>query len=723
MTYGTIFHESPPPPPRKITISVIGLTLLAAALFALYTNHAWEDYYITFRSSQNLATGNGLVFNVGDRLHTFTSPIGVLLPALAYLLTGNSSVEGALWIFRFMSMAALAGAVAVLLRTVTSRGWRLAGIFLAACVVTDAKTLDFTINGMETAFMLLFLSLILRAHLVAGPRQALRLGAAWGGLMWTRPDGCVYIGVLALAFLWFHREDFTGGNRRRLLGLYAQAALVCTAIYLPWFGWAWYYYGSPIPHTIVAKSGIGPARTLAGLAHTLLTLPGAVWQRSTALEDLYLPSYFMIGGWPGAMTVIGRAGGFAASLLWIVPGLRKEARAASLACYGVSAYLTYFPYFPFPWYLPPPALLGSFSLALAGGQLCELIRSIQRGRLRRGLLTGVGAVAGLWLAGQIWATIESAREMRTQQDLIENGNRREIGVWLRDHAQPGDSVFLEPLGYIGFFSGLKTHDWPGMSSREMVAARKKVGANWATLIDELRPDWLVLRPAEAGRLDRADHRLLGAQYKARRTFDQSRAVAAADVQGKPYLAFDQTFTVYERVRPKVVPKPPVVSLHFRDQTITPTHTESRFGFSSMRYQDHDVIFAHAPSQFDLPQAPGLGGVSGEFGLLDSAWTGDQWHRSAGAIFSITQIHADGSSTVLFHRGLDPANRPEDRGFHPSHLTLPQADGASLRFQIQLADRNNFGYTHTFWGNLQGHASDAGNTTGTRNDPTKARGVD
>jgi hypothetical protein len=59
-------------------------------LFALCTNHVWEDYYITYRSSKNLANGHGLVFNVGERLHTFTSPLGVLLPALSHLLTCNT---------------------------------------------------------------------------------------------------------------------------------------------------------------------------------------------------------------------------------------------------------------------------------------------------------------------------------------------------------------------------------------------------------------------------------------------------------------------------------------------------------------------------------------------------------------------------------------------------------------------------------------------------------
>jgi len=51
----------------KGRFGVFVLAFACAALFALFTRHAWEDYYITYRASKNLATGHGLVFNVGDR--------------------------------------------------------------------------------------------------------------------------------------------------------------------------------------------------------------------------------------------------------------------------------------------------------------------------------------------------------------------------------------------------------------------------------------------------------------------------------------------------------------------------------------------------------------------------------------------------------------------------------------------------------------------------------
>ncbi|HVJ81291.1 MAG TPA: hypothetical protein VNC50_09500, partial [Planctomycetia bacterium] len=77
--------------------------LLAAATplaYVLYTGQVWEDYFITFRHSRNLAEGNGLVFQPGERVHGFTSPLGVLLPAAFHFVAGNpDSFLPALWMF------------------------------------------------------------------------------------------------------------------------------------------------------------------------------------------------------------------------------------------------------------------------------------------------------------------------------------------------------------------------------------------------------------------------------------------------------------------------------------------------------------------------------------------------------------------------------------------------------------------------------------------------
>ena len=158
---------------------------LLALLFAALTRAAWEDYYITFRSSQNLVDGHGLVYNPGERVHTFTSPLGVLLPALAYAITGSAT--GALWLFRILSAAFLGAAAWLAAGALAEQGWKRAATVTALALgLAQIKTIEFAANGMETG-MLVFFTVLAFRELVRpeGPRRG-TLACAYAGLMWTR---------------------------------------------------------------------------------------------------------------------------------------------------------------------------------------------------------------------------------------------------------------------------------------------------------------------------------------------------------------------------------------------------------------------------------------------------------------------------------------------------------------------------------------------------------
>lgn len=520
-----------------------------ALLFSLYTSHTWEDYFITYRSSHNLATGHGLVYNHGDRLHTFTSPIGVLLPAAASLLTGNTSDAAALWVFRGFSIVAFAGAATLLFATTT----RLRYPLIAACALvgwlsTDAKSVDFSINGMETGFLLLFFAYSFWALFAPVSRSARmwHLGAAWIGLMWTRPDSFIYIGLFFGALVVFNRRGETDATRAEWLRQFARAAAIAAILYLPWLLFSWQYYGSPVPHTIVAKSGAAAPRSFIGFADFVVHFPWRIAKEYSVLRVLFMPSYPAFGGWPRlGLTASGWVAG-TAMLLWILPWLRTETRAASLALLGAIAYLTYFPPAVFPWYLCLPALLAFIALAGAAGQALEAIQRLS-GPLARRLLYGASLgliVASLTASG--WLLIQVARQVRGQQTLIEDGNRRLIGLWLREHARPGETVMLEPLGYIGYYSGLKMFDVPGLSSREVVAAIRRVGIGWGHLAEELDPTWLVLREPEIASINATSPQLLAEKYESVRIFDVRPRVEELGVYGRPYLEFDSRFTVFRR---------------------------------------------------------------------------------------------------------------------------------------------------------------------------------
>lgn len=89
--------------PRVPLLPVAVAAAIVTLGFAAVTGHAWEDYFITFRSSLHLAQGHGLVYQPGERIHSFTSPLGTLLPAL-FALGGGDGVElRALWGLRIVS--------------------------------------------------------------------------------------------------------------------------------------------------------------------------------------------------------------------------------------------------------------------------------------------------------------------------------------------------------------------------------------------------------------------------------------------------------------------------------------------------------------------------------------------------------------------------------------------------------------------------------------------
>lgn len=631
-------------PSRYVLVSVA----LVALLFAVFTNHVWEDYYITFRSSKNLATGHGLVFNHGDRLHTFTSPLGVLLPAAASLLSGNASDAAALWIFRVMCAVALGGAAALLFGLGQRLRWPvIAAGLLAVLLATDAKILDFTINGMETAFMLLFLAYAIHAHLTPGPRQWVHLGGAWAGLMWTRPDSIIYIGLVAAGCWIFNDPARTGGDRRQQLGLFLKAGLLTTALYGPWLLWAWWYYGTPIPHTIVAKGAqSGGLDALARFKANFWRLPWLIWQGRTAAEATFLPAYYIQPSWPSWIEPFGRVLATIASVIWLLPKVRLEARIASLAYYGAIAYLSFVPYFPFPWYLPPTTLLAYVAIATVAGQLWQADIKV----LRAGLVAGAAVV----LAGAFTLTSGAARQARAQQTYIEDGNRRKIGEWLHEHAKPGDTVFMEPLGYIGYFSGLKTYDWPGMSSREMVDASRLVSPGWDKLILFLAPDWVVLRARGEGDMFHLNPLLEALCYERVKDFYRTDDVEKLDVPGKNLLMFDSHFVLYRR------------------KTVMRHDTEgyriaSPIGSSIRTINNARMRMVHAPGYLVMPLAPTATWMNIWFGIPEDA--AQPPDATNGAIFTIWLV--DGRTrTKLHERKLEPVLRPEDAGLKDISLDLP-----------------------------------------------------
>lgn len=537
--------------------------------YAAYTNHTWEDWYITFRASKNLANGDGLTFTKGERVYSFTSPLGTLVPALCSGVVGNDEDGMALWLYRIISATMLGLGVANLAevaRALRLNRWSM--MLLCGSLVVESKTIDHTISGMETGFMVFFLSFAFRASLLPSRRPWLNLGCAWGGLMWTRPDGFVYGAAIAIGMLLFRPARHLGNTSAEVLRNYVRAASLAAVIYLPWFAGTWIYYGSPIPHTIVAKS-LASAHQYNPLVllGELLVLPFTSSLVPNAFDQVLVPSYAKVfGGWPSGLFSYSQYASVLACFYWLNPFGSRLARCASLAAMLAAYYLTSVVPTASPWYLPNLAVLlfvgfGAVSQDAFRGIL--RLRRVTTAWQTRAASWMLVCVIALHLLAQATLLGASAIQSRWQQVLIEDGVRMKIGRWLADRAKSrADTVMLECLGYIGFFSNLKMLDYPGMGSPEMVQARRKLQdelgipyASWggltpeqrAALIRELRPDWLVFRPAVARNLHLYDQRILTQEYFQVEAFSARDRVDAVEfLPGREFLHLDDTFFVFSR---------------------------------------------------------------------------------------------------------------------------------------------------------------------------------
>ena len=685
------------------------LIVFAAGLaWAATTGQEWEDFYITYRASKNLAEGKGLTYNEGQRVHSFTSPLGVLLPAASYVLTGRSSDRAALWIFRVMSLTALGGAAVLLWRTLRRLYPAVApAAVLVALVTADSKTICFATSGMETAFVLLFLSWVLWAMFCRPARLSLHLGLAWAGLMWSRPDSCVYIAALAAGFLCFAPGDGKFLPARwPLLRQLLLAGAICTMLYLPWVVWAWSYYGTPIPHTITAK-GLFNEISARRLTTSLLHFPEAIFKGQATLKATFMPYY---GGPPTWPVFVGATSSCLALIplgLFLLPFVRWEARLASFVYATGHFYLTAVVGFPVPWYIPHITVLGLVALAVGFGQLLNLAASWRRDPVK--------SPAGRWLAGSLHAlalavvlgtislTIVMGRQAYLEMTIIEKGIRSGIGLWLRGVAKSAqETVYLEPLGFIGFYSGLRMLDYPGLCAPEVVAARRRALSRsypycWSEIILSLRPDWLVLRPFELKEINNHDPLVLNDLYDHVKTFDATRSIKEAQwVPIRGYLEYNGIFEVYHlnSPSPKRVRSYVPILVPIRPEDLLSKESPLPVEASGIG------IKSHAPSRLvaAVPESSRI--LLGGFGIYDGAYAKPPPGGTDGAEFLVEHVAPNGRRTVLLQRYLDPSANAADRGLQGFDLDLPSPQTGQIVFTVNPGPNNNHDYDWSYWHDLR-----------------------
>lgn len=228
---------------RKLPHILVATIVLSFAGYTWY-QHAWifEDAFITFRVIDNFIHGEGLRWNVTERVQVFTHPLWLFLLAPAYFL----SREVILTASTISALCTLAMIVSLYASKLYRSSLLTSGLILVLCVTKTFPT--YSSSGFENPLshllICLFCILILRDGVSASPFLAALLA---GLSMLARPDtGLLYIPTLAAICLAQKRCI-----RWVVLGL------------VPIIGWeifSLFYYGVFVPNTALAKIPHGISR-------------------------------------------------------------------------------------------------------------------------------------------------------------------------------------------------------------------------------------------------------------------------------------------------------------------------------------------------------------------------------------------------------------------------------------------------------------------------------
>jgi hypothetical protein len=426
-------------PPQWVALALAAFG--AIVTFVAYRDYVMEDAYITYRYAQNLAAGEGFVFNPGERVLGTSTPLYTLVLAVAGLLGLDIVVASGVLFSTSLAVTGLLGA-GILRRY----GHPALSILFVALAVWGMCDIDFFF-GMETPFYLL---LLFAAFGAALDQRRTATGILVGLAFLTRYDAAVFAISLFLILLW---------RNRRVPWREGSCAL---AVVSPWLLFAQLYFGSVFPNTLSAKTGdIDPVDYM---------FDSVVRQINAVLSPFFhfWPNYLVPKIVVGLLTLALIGPIFAAARRLFA----RERLLAHLLFFPVLLWLGYSwiaPPLDHYWYLMPGTYFLVLLALLSWGDVTrrgrlDVPRPTAPARMSRALrLLPVGALALVTLTflpekldahAQRWE-VSSFYRGRT-------GVYRTLARWIKDVGLADVSVLMHEPGYFAYLSGSPMIDAAGL---------------------------------------------------------------------------------------------------------------------------------------------------------------------------------------------------------------------------------------------------------------------
>jgi hypothetical protein len=402
----------------------------------------FDDAMVSLRYAWNLAHGDGLVWNPGERVEGITSFLFTIYMAVGALFLGKSAAV------LFVQISGIPVVLAVALTAERLVRWLSAtshlGLIAAAAVLAYYPLSYWSLMGMETGLLtaLALAALLLAMRLGPEPRGSKLLGLLLGLMFATRPDAAIpAVVILAFRAAWILRCHRRAEALQPWLVEVAVFASVVAGLTL----FRFVYYGSPVPNTYQLKMVDWP---LGARLRNGWRFVGPFFQTSRYLLVLAFSSVLLHRD-GRRLLLLCFAGSVVACQIWV----------------GGDAW-------PF-WRMLMPAVVASMVLAVdAAGALIRSVLRPERPLLTLGFslacLTGALSVAEEPFMDELRMKVP-AYTVRFNRDTVQ------AGLELARYADPQGSVAVASAGTVPYYSGLRGVDVLGKSDRHVAHLRPYPG--------------------------------------------------------------------------------------------------------------------------------------------------------------------------------------------------------------------------------------------------------
>jgi hypothetical protein len=436
------------------------LVALSARIFVFIHFYGYyiDDSYISMRYAENLATGKGLCFSTGERVMGFTSPLYVLLLGLFRFLFAAVDFTSLILVFNLLLWVVFFYLVLRIVRSNFDEPWP-----ILLWVAFYFSYLDASVNGMETT---LFITLIFAAMGYLHRSKADWALVFLALLCLTRPEGYLLLGAGLVYWL------LVRPSRAPIRGIIAFSIILAV-----WFVFAYLYYGSILPQSMLAKSqhlatyvsysdkltpfGVFCSLAFAVTEHVMNNMPGSGSIGAVIIACASIGLFFL-GGYKALRS----------RSIMIVPGL--------FFILGWLFYLIGNPSRVFSWYTIPFSLCFFLVVFWTALQLSQKLGP-------SGPIVGV-ATCLLMIPVVVFGLPQRARTVHGWASGLGTLGRSLVRIFPQ-----AKSIAMSDIGMVGYITKLRIIDLGGLVSPQLFKDLTPQGyPSLRGIIDKEKPDLLLV---------------------------------------------------------------------------------------------------------------------------------------------------------------------------------------------------------------------------------------